>query len=133
MIVSSAYAKRASALTPTAKTDRAAVALSFACIAHCLALPMLAFALPVAGVLAEAELVHWVLGALAIAASISIPLRSRNARNASFLVPAAIGSVLIAIALFAEPFGLDDTTLTVLGGVFLSASHLRRLLSVSSR
>ncbi|MEM6909188.1 MAG: MerC domain-containing protein [Pseudomonadota bacterium] len=108
--------------------DRAAVWLSIACIAHCLALPLLAVFLPVLGVVAEAEAVHWALGLLAIAISLSVPLRHANARAPGFLIPAGLGVLLIGGALFAEQFGIDETVPTVIGGCLLAGAHLTRLL-----
>lgn len=111
----------------TAKTDRAAVAFSLVCIAHCLALPALALLLPVAGTLAEVEAVHIVFAILAIVTSASIPIRSADGRKAMFLVPATLGIALITSALFADALGLNETLTTVAGAVLLSFAHLRRL------
>jgi len=114
-------------MATTMKTDRVAVALSAACIAHCLALPALALILPVAGAIAEIEAIHVVFAVLAIVASASVPIRSADGRTPRFLIPATIGIVLIISALFAEPLGLDETLSTVCGGLVLSFAHLRRL------
>ncbi|MEL6530660.1 MAG: MerC domain-containing protein [Pseudomonadota bacterium] len=111
----------------TAKTDRAAVAFSMVCIAHCLALPALALLLPVAGTLAEFEAVHIVFAVLAIVSSASIPIRSPDGRKAMFLVPAALGITLIISALFADSLGINETLTTVAGAILLSFAHLRRL------
>ena len=46
--------------------DAGAVALSSLCLLHCLALPLLAAALPLFGVWAEAEWVHLVFVAIAL-------------------------------------------------------------------
>lgn len=111
----------------TIKTDRAAVAFSMICIAHCLALPALAFILPVAGTLAEVEAVHILFAILAIVTSASVPIRSADGRRAIFLVPATLGIALITTALFADALGLDETLTTVAGAILLSFAHLRRL------
>lgn len=112
----------------TANTDRAAIALNVACIVHCLALPLLAFVLPVVGTLAEIEAIHIVLAVFAVFAAVSVPLRSADARGPGFLVPAGGGIALIIGALFAERFGLSETLPTVLGGLLLSYAHLGRLI-----
>ncbi|MEM9501382.1 MAG: MerC domain-containing protein [Pseudomonadota bacterium] len=107
--------------------DRAAIALSLSCIAHCVALPVIAISLPFVAAAAEAEWLHWVLTALAIAASGTVILTARNARAPAFLVPALLGMGLITSALLAETFGLDETLPTVIGGVLLAAAHIYRL------
>ena len=111
----------------TVKTDRAAVAFSMVCIAHCLALPALALLVPVAGTLAEVEAVHIVFAILAIITSASVPIRSSDGRKAIFLVPATLGIALISSALFADVLGINETLTTVAGAVLLSFAHLRRL------
>ncbi|WP_082701122.1 MerC domain-containing protein [Erythrobacter sp. YT30] len=111
----------------TVNTDRAAAAFSIICIAHCLALPVLAFALPVAGTLAEVEAIHITFAILAIVTSASIPLRSADGRTAMFLIPASLGIGLITSALFADALGLSETAMTVSGALLLSFAHLRRL------
>ncbi|KWV92616.1 MerC domain-containing protein [Erythrobacter sp. YT30] len=109
------------------KSDRAAVLLSFACVLHCLALPLLAFALPIAGTIAEIEAVHWALGIAAIAISMSVPVRYSSARVTSFLLPAGLGSAFIASAFFAEGFGIDETLPTLIGASLMGFAHLRRV------
>jgi hypothetical protein len=113
-------------LTPV-KLDGAATTFSLACIAHCIALPIVAAALPFFAVLAEAEWVHWLLTALAIVASFSVIATDRSARGAQFLVPALLGITFIAGALFAERFGVDETLPTVIGGIVLAAAHIFRI------
>jgi len=111
----------------TFQTDRVAVAISTACVAHCVALPVLSLALPFAGTLAEFELVHWVLAACAIFASLSIFIRAANAREPHFLVPAGAGVSLITFGLFTEQFGIGETLPTLFGGLLLAAAHLGRI------
>lgn len=111
----------------TKNLDRAAAVLSLSCIAHCIALPVLAIALPFLAMAAEAEWVHWLLAAMAIVSSGTVVASAHSARTPSFLVPASIGMVLIVGALLAEPFGFDETPPTVIGGIFLAAAHLFRI------
>jgi hypothetical protein len=111
----------------TATLDTAATTLSAACIAHCLALPLVAFVLPAVAAFGQAEWVHWLFGILALAVSGSVPLLSPGARKMRFLLPAGLGMVFIALGLFAEHVQLDETLLTVAGGVLIAAAHLRRL------
>ncbi len=110
-------------------TDHAAVALSLLCIAHCLALPLLAVSLPFAAAAADAEWLHWTFAALAVVASGSVVLTASSARVPAFMVPAGLGAVLVVGGVFAENFGLDETIPTVIGGVLLAAAHGRRIFS----
>lgn len=112
----------------TLQTDRAATALSLACIVHCLALPLLAAFLPFAAAVAEAEWVHWVLGGLAVIASTSVAATAHSARTSAFLVPAGVGVVLVVSGLFAEYIGLNETVPTVIGGFLIAFAHIRRII-----
>ena len=112
----------------TAKADSAAAGFSIACILHCLALPLMATVLPIAGILAEAEWVHWVFAALAILASGQVIMVSDTARRASFMVPALLGIILLVAALYAGSVGFEETLPTVTGGLFLATAHLGRLI-----
>jgi len=112
----------------TSTIDRAATALSLACVAHCVALPAVAIALPVVGVLAEEEWIHWLLTGLAIIASSAVIGVAHSARTAAFLVPVLLGVSLITSALFADQFGFDETPPTVIGGLLLAAAHIQRLV-----
>lgn len=111
----------------TVNTDRAALALSSACIAHCVALPVLSLVLPFAGTLAEIAIIHWMLAASGILTSVSVVLRARDARAPHFLVPAGLGSLPIIFGIFAEQFGARETLPTILGGLLLAAAHLGRI------
>lgn len=110
-------------------TDRAAVALSLLCIAHCLALPALAIALPFLAAAAEAEWLHWIFAALAVLASVSVAGTNVSARVPVFLVPAGLGAALVTFGVFAENFGVDETIPTVIGGVLLTFAHGRRIFA----
>lgn len=111
----------------TQNTDRAAVALSLLCIAHCVALPVLALALPILAVVGEMEWVHWVFAVLAVLASSAVAATSAAARTPGFLIPAGLGVVLIVFGLFAEGFGVEEAIPTVIGGLLLAFAHWRRL------
>jgi len=111
----------------TQNTDRAAVALSLLCIAHCVALPVLALALPILAVVGEMEWVHWVFAVLAILASSAVVTISPAARTPGFLIPAGLGVALIVLGLFAEAVGIEEAIPTVIGGLLLAFAHWRRL------
>lgn len=111
----------------TRATDRVAVALSLLCIVHCVALPLVAVALPFLSVVSEAEWVHWAFALLAVLASGTVIVMSPSARVPRFLLPASIGACLVVSGLFAEGFGVDDALPTIVGGVLLAFAHWRRL------
>ena len=108
--------------------DGVAIALSMACIVHCAALPVLAISSPFVSAIAEAEWVHWVMAVLAVLASTSVVVSAQSARILEFLLPAALGAMLIVGALFAESVGLDETFLTITGGLLLAFAHVRRIV-----
>ncbi|WP_209348308.1 MerC domain-containing protein [Pontixanthobacter sp. CEM42] len=111
-----------------ASFDRAAVALSVACVAHCMVLPVIAISMPFLAASVEAEWVHWTLAAFATFASTSVIMHRSTTREPSFLVPAVTGMILIIAALFGESFGIDETLPTVFGGILLATAHIRRLI-----
>lgn len=113
----------------TVKSDRAATALSALCIVHCLALPLLASALPIVSVVADAEWLHWLFAGFAILISSSVPFRDVTARTPSFVVPAGLGIAFLIAGLFADEIGSSETVLTVIGGVLLAFAHVRRLVA----
>ncbi|MEL7197072.1 MAG: MerC domain-containing protein [Pseudomonadota bacterium] len=114
-------------MTNVAKVDRAAIGFSLVCILHCTALPALAIALPVFGVLSDTEWVHWLFTLLAIGAALVTALMAPSARIPSFLAPATGGVALLVFALVSEPLGFGETIPTVLGAMLLSGAHLYRL------
>ncbi len=107
--------------------DGAAIALSAACIAHCLALPFLAISSPFFAAAAQSEWVHLLMATLAVLVSASVVITSPSSRVAEFLVPASLGGLLIISALFAERFGIGETLPTVAGGVLIAAAHISRI------
>ncbi|EAQ29890.1 putative membrane protein [Erythrobacter sp. NAP1] len=114
-------------MSATASYDRAAAALSLACIVHCVALPIVAITLPFLAGFAETEWVHWLLTGLAIAASATVIGKAPSARTLIFLIPVLSGMGLIGAALFAEPFGVDETIPTLAGGLLMASAHIWRL------
>ncbi|KWV92042.1 MerC domain-containing protein [Erythrobacter sp. YT30] len=111
----------------TANIDRAAIGFSLICVVHCAILPLAAISLPVFGVVAEAEWVHWLFTSLAIVAAIMTFSLAHSARQPSFVLPAFTGITLLFLALFAEPLGFDETLPTISGAMLLAGAHLFRL------
>lgn len=111
----------------TANLDRAATGLSLVCLVHCLLLPLVAASAPFLAVLAEAEWLHASFAALAVVASCTVIASAPGARSPRFLVPALAGISFLILGVFAEALALDETLLTVVGGLLLASAHGLRL------
>ncbi len=107
--------------------DGAAIALSVACVVHCVVLAVIAVSSPLLAVVAQAEWLHWTMALLALVTSMSVVITSPSARVPVFLVPAGSGAVLITSALFAEHFGFAETLPTIVGGLLLASAHIYRI------
>lgn len=107
--------------------DASAITLSGLCLIHCLALPALAVALPLAGLWAEQEWVHQIfaLSALPVTAFAMTRPFQDCARNA-FMLLAGTGLALLIGAAFLEPLHGVETPLTVAGALLLATAHIRR-------
>ncbi|WP_375392550.1 MerC domain-containing protein [uncultured Sphingomonas sp.] len=106
--------------------ERVAIGASAACLAHCLALPILMAALPaLTSVLAVPESFHlWVLGLAAPAALLAL-LQGRSRHGE--LLPLALGLCgLSLMALGALVLGETwaETPVTVAGSVLLAGAHV---------
>ncbi|WP_115515014.1 MULTISPECIES: MerC family mercury resistance protein [Xanthomonas] len=109
--------------------DTSAIALSGLCLLHCLALPLLAVALPLLGAWSRAEWVHVVFAAAAVPLS-GFALWSTHRRHA---LPAPVwalaGLGLAGLALGASGIagGTLGTPITVTGSLLLASAHLLNL------
>ena len=111
---------------PAARTaalgDSLAIGVSGLCVIHCLALPLMASLLPLAGVWAEAEWVHWLF--VAIAAPVSLWAFSRPETRSWPLAILAVSGLALLVAGAAEFPSHDwETGLTVAGGLLLAGAH----------
>mgnify|MGYP006265997723 FL=1 len=107
--------------------DTSAIGLSFLCLIHCLALPLVSVALPLAGTMAEAEWVHQVLVLIALPITAFALLRSSvGSARPDFVFPALLGLGLLLAGAFVEPFHDRERLLTVAGALSLAAAHARR-------
>jgi len=105
-------------------SDGFAVALSSLCVVHCLALPFAAASLPVLGLWAEAEWVHWAFVAAAVPTSLAAFRRRFSEPGAWLLIaPAAAGLSLLALGAAGWPAEDQETALTVAGAVLLLGAH----------
>lgn len=106
--------------------DASAVALSSLCLLHCLALPLLAAALPLFGVWAEAEWVHLVFVAIALPMTGFALWRAehRHPLPALAWLSAGIGLALLTAGALALPSHAWETPLTVTGSLLLAGTHI---------
>lgn len=112
----------------TSNIDRAAIGFSLVCAVHCAVLPVFAVGMPIIGLVAGAEWIHWLFTALAIGAAMLTVIVAYSARVPSFVVPATAGISSLVFALAAEPLGFDETIPTLVGAALLAAAHFYRLL-----
>lgn len=123
---------------PATKTahlaDLSAISLSALCLIHCLALPFLAAALPVAASLSEAEWLHKAFVLTALPVSGWVIFRERAAGSTTWFTPLAVtGLALLLAAAFAEPLHDYESPLTVVGAAVLAAAHVLRWRRLQSR
>ncbi|RIJ27386.1 MerC domain-containing protein [Henriciella algicola] len=107
--------------------DASAITLSGLCLVHCLALPALAVALPLAGLWAEQEWVHQIFALSALPITVFAMTRPfHEGARTSFILLAGIGLALLIGAAFIEGLHDLETPLTVVGALLLATAHIRR-------
>jgi hypothetical protein len=108
------------------KLDGVAVALSGACLVHCLILPIAAASLPIFTGAAHAEWIHWVFVAIAVPTSLVALMHDRHSKSLILILRAiAVGGLsLLAFGALGWPNHDAGSTLTILGGVILAVAHL---------
>ena len=102
--------------------DASAVSLSGLCLAHCLALPLVAASSPLLATWAEAEWVH--TAAVAVAAPLSALALWRRGQSGPILILSLIGLALLALGAAHWPSHSLETPITVCGSLFLAGAHL---------
>jgi hypothetical protein len=113
--------------TRAAAIDASAVTLSGLCLIHCMAVPLLAAFLPVAGVFADAEWVHKAFVAAALPVSGFAIVRSwKPGGGTGFALLASPGLTLLVSAAFAPALHELETPLTVTGALLLGSAHIWR-------
>lgn len=107
--------------------DASALMLSGLCLVHCLALPLLSAALPLAGVLSEAEWLHRAFVILALPVTL-LAIRQTPWRRGGtkFLMLALAGLTLLGLGAFVERLHDHEVLLTTSGAVLLAAAHVWR-------
>jgi len=106
--------------------DVGAIALSSLCLLHCLALPLLAAALPLMGVWAEAEWVHVVFVAIAAPTTGFALWRAHHQQPlpALAMLSAAAGLSLLLAGAVGWPSHEAETPMTVAGSLLIASTHL---------
>ena len=106
--------------------DVSAISLSALCLVHCLALPVLALALPFIGVWARAEWVHVMFVSMAapIALLALMDWRARRPHAWPLVALAALGLGLMLVGALEIPSAAWERPLTVVGGVVLATAHV---------
>jgi hypothetical protein len=117
--------KKALMISATRRLDGIAIALSGACLVHCLLLPIAAAFMPLLVPAADAEWVHWVFVALAVPVSV-LALRHRHSSARLTLglrMLAVLGLGLLALGATGWPQPRFETAITVFGGLVLASVH----------
>lgn len=106
--------------------DTGAIALSSLCLLHCLALPLLAAALPLFGAWAEAEWVHGIFVGIALPLTGFALWRAHRQQPlpAVAWTAAAMGLALLLAGALEWPSHGSETAVTVVGSLLLAATHV---------
>ncbi len=116
-------------MSTRALNDGLAITVSGLCLIHCLALPLMAAALPVLAGLAEAEWLHKGFVALAVPLAGFAFFQTHGSRaRAVFGVFALLGCALLVAGAFGGFHGQEETLLTVAGAGLLAGAHIFRWL-----
>lgn len=106
--------------------DASAILLSTLCLIHCLALPLLAAALPLLGVWAEEEWVHVLFVAIALPLTGFALWRAHRRRSlpVALRVLAASGLAGLLAGALQWPGEAWETPITVAGSLMLASAHV---------
>ncbi|MGH6998557.1 MAG: MerC domain-containing protein [Phenylobacterium sp.] len=107
---------------PSALLDASAISLSGLCLAHCLALPLVAAFSPVVATWAEAEWVHGL--AIGLAAPMSALALWRRGQSPAVILLSLVGLSLMALGVAHWPSHAAETPVNVVGSLLLAAAHL---------
>jgi hypothetical protein len=107
---------------PSSLLDASAISLSGLCLAHCLALPLVAAFSPVVATWAEAEWVHAL--AIGLAAPMSALALWRRGQALGVILMSLAGLSLMALGVAHWPSHEAETPITVAGSLLLAGAHL---------
>ena len=109
------------------RIDAAAIGVSGLCLAHCLALPLIASFLPIFGAVSENELIHKAMVLAALPLSVLAFARSKRGKDKSiFAALAFAGIALLMAGAFVHELHDFETPLTIFGALFLAGAHIFR-------
>ncbi len=117
--------------TPIRGLDGLAMVFSALCLVHCLALPVLVAALPLAAssLVTDERFHQWLLLGAVPTSLIALGWGWRRHRSSVVALLGLLGMVLMVFAAFGIQFGLLDAQgerlLTIAGAVLLAIAHLR--------
>lgn len=117
--------------TPIRGLDGLAMLLSALCLVHCLALPVLVAALPLAAssLVTDERFHQWLLLAAVPTSLIALGWGWRRHRSRPVALLGLAGMAFMVFAAFGIQFGLLDAAgerlLTIIGAVLLALAHLR--------
>ena len=118
---------------PAELADLIGVALSVACVLHCLAMPLVIVMLPTIGVFFYAHWVHQVLIGIAIPVSLWAVVRSGFWKQFWVGAPMLAGLLLLAFAAFVKPFEAFEAPISIVGAALLAFGHYRNTRLVHKR
>ena len=108
--------------------DHVGVAISALCIVHCVLMPVLASALPVAGSIAENEVLHKVLVLIAIVPAV---FAFGGVQQSKFAIAIRMlgmfGVLTLLTSAFIETLHDMETILTIMGALSLASAHIWRI------
>ncbi|MBP2160476.1 MULTISPECIES: MerC domain-containing protein [Asticcacaulis] len=110
---------------PAEIADLIGVALSAACLLHCLALPAIIVLLPSLGIFFDAHWVHQVLIGIAAPVSMWAIIRSGFWRQYQVGVPMVAGLLLLTVAAFFKPAEAFEAPISMIGATLLAFGHYR--------
>lgn len=117
----------ASLRTHLRAVDVAGVSVSSLCLIHCLALPVLAGILPIAGVWAESEWIHKAFVLLAIPISgYAVFTRGVQFHDSLFVFLVTFGLALLAASAFINALHDFEKPVTGAGAFIIAAAHIWR-------
>ena len=116
------------------RLDLFAMGLSTLCLIHCLAIPLLASALPFMAHFAENELAHRLLVLAAAPVSLAVVWTARSVAGSGLFIAAALtGLALLFTGAFVGAVSAYEESITVVGAVLLGSAHLWRWLRLRKR
>lgn len=107
--------------------DLGAAGLSGLCLMHCLALPLLAGFLPLAGAISDNHLIHQLMALTAVPLSLfAVLLRPKTGRERAFFPLVLTGLGFLLMGAFIEAVQDYERLLTISGALLIATGHIQR-------